>query len=572
MSIIHNVTYLVLFYCNLWVMNIRSLAGPWLLAPAQPGRASSMCPLIACLLMSAMSAMGAPGGSTDSLSLDVEEIGLQHAWPAGPASLRELFKWPAQFLEQARAHPAGRLMEENLRLTYKDGIVVSTDYSGYGSAELAMRHIGAILQADSSEVGEVVCWRASDIMKRRRAMLMAGDVQPTHVFGDLLQRVNQRTRTALLGHHARAAASLRRLIRRGENNDLAANKIGEEMMENMHTLLKQTPFNIDAQSWCYRCQRHCPVHAVGCKATATTIVIAGTTCTSWSSLGKKGKWVAFSAISFMIWAYETYSIEPDIVIHECTPAFQWSVLQRIFEPRYIVMSIKASPTDLGWPCMRPRRWTLLFHRKRRAPILPLTRASFGSLFFRQCSVDGHIFWGDCDQDKFMIEHFAKLAEKRSLPMTTADGHLWPARFLLPQGHLQRLLGYEQLCARMRRKFDYIINLAQNCTFNSMHKIMVPTLLTRTSFLWSMRKSRFLHPFEYMQVMGLPTLCQDVVDVRSGFEVLALDGELDDNDILHACGNGMVQVSVGAMIMFGLGSSRHPGCSDEAATCDDYPLI
>ena len=158
-----------------------------------------------------MSSPPVPPLRAPSFALDVEEAGSQHAWPSAPASLRELFQWPAQFLEQARAHPAGRLMEDNLRLTYRDGVVVSTDYSGYGSAELAVRHIGAVLQAGT----ECIFWRACDLMEKRRTMLMSGDAQPTHVFGDLLQRVGQQTRNALHRHHEEAAVQLRRLIRRG---------------------------------------------------------------------------------------------------------------------------------------------------------------------------------------------------------------------------------------------------------------------------------------------------------------------------------------------------------------------
>ena len=113
-------------------------------------------------------------------------------------------------------HPAGRLMEENLRMTYTDGIVLSTDHSGYGSAELAAHHLGTALQA----VDRLVLWRACDIMKSRRTMLMSGDVQPRYVFGDLLDRVDNNTRHDLDSAHSAVAKHQKKLVSRGEDPKL----------------------------------------------------------------------------------------------------------------------------------------------------------------------------------------------------------------------------------------------------------------------------------------------------------------------------------------------------------------
>ena len=65
-------------------------------------------------------------------------------------------------------------------------------------------------------------------------------------------------------------------------------------------------------------------------ASVLRLVVAGSTCTAWSRMGKKLKRSAFSAIVFMIWAVSTLSARPDFILHECTEDFDIEMLEMVF--------------------------------------------------------------------------------------------------------------------------------------------------------------------------------------------------------------------------------------------------
>ena len=79
--------------------------------------------------------------------LDVENEVPMHAYPAGPSSLRELFQWPSQLLDRMLLHPLGQTLRANLQQAFNHGLLVSPDYSGYGSPEIALKSIASALQA-----------------------------------------------------------------------------------------------------------------------------------------------------------------------------------------------------------------------------------------------------------------------------------------------------------------------------------------------------------------------------------------------------------------------------------------
>ena len=140
--------------------------------------------------------------------------------------------------------------------------------------------------------------------------------------------------------------------------------------------------------------------------------------------------------------------------------------------------------------------------------MPFDRVSFSRVFFRRCTTDGHIFWS-AGQD-MINAHVRELTATRMLPETTDAGDPWQARYVLQQGFYQRLLSYERTCKRLRRRLRFIVNLSQNVTFMSSFSEVVPTILTRTTLLWSMVHDRFLLSLEYMQIMGLFVLQPNVL--------------------------------------------------------------
>ena len=81
----------------------------------------------------------------------------------------------------------------------------------------------------------------------------------------------------------------------------------------------------------------------------------------------------------MVWAFETLArlAAPDVIVHDCTPRFDTGALELIFGGMFVVMSLVFSPTDLGWPANRPRRWTLMIHWRRVVAMEPQIEISLG---------------------------------------------------------------------------------------------------------------------------------------------------------------------------------------------------
>ena len=103
--------------------------------------------------------------------------------------------------------------------------------------------------------------------------------------------------------------------------------------------------------------------------------------------------------------------------------------------------------------------------------------------------------------------------------------------------------------------SYIINLHQTVTYSRSFATMVPTLMTKTSCLWSMLQGRLLHPLERLLVMGIPVFSEGrASSCWVGVEALAKSGSFNEAHVAHVAGNAMSQIAVGAMLILALGIS------------------
>ena len=117
----------------------------------------------------------------------------------------------------------------------------------------------------------------------------------------------------------------------------------------------------------------------------------------------------------------------------------------------------------------------------------------GEFSFHTPIATGHIFWRAPNE---LVQQFVRrMARKRSLPCINSDNDVdTDANNILPRDALgerfhQRLLSYERAAKRYRKAPVFIINLHQNQSYMKSMSQIVPTLLTRTSMLWSMTHQR-----------------------------------------------------------------------------------
>ena len=260
-----------------------------------------------------------------------------------------------------------------------------------------------------------------------------------------------------------------------------------------------------------------------------------------------------SALPFLVWAFETLAWKPDLIIHECTEAFDTNSLLKMFGAFYAMFTFIFCPNDLGWPARRRRRYTLLVDKARRLIPYQVNQLLFSALFFRRCVLDGHVFW--CAPSDMVAAFLAAGAARKHMPQTDEDGRPWANRDVLSEGYLQRLLGYERMLKRARRNLTkYIYNIHQTCTYTRSMSPIVPALMTRTSVIWSGTHQRVLIPEECLRVMGIKA-CGDNQHAAAGVERLHKNGKLNDHQVNLLAGNAMVQIAVGAVLMFALGISN-----------------
>lgn len=235
-------------------------------------------------------------------------------------------------------------------------LVLNTDYSGLGMPEIASYDVCKALRG-MGEDANVVHWRASDISPKCRNILKTGCCQSRHVFGDLFSsRIGMRTRAFLRNAYKELEESLRQS---GQSESLYE-QLGQKFMEKVVARMQTIQFKPDASGWCYKCDRVCQFkYNSDTQSTddepSIIVNVAGTTCTSWSTMGSGHHWTAWSAVIFVVWAFATLAEEPHIILHECTAAFDESWLHTIFGAYYIVQSMMITPDDdLGYPSSRRR--------------------------------------------------------------------------------------------------------------------------------------------------------------------------------------------------------------------------
>ncbi len=77
-----------------------------------------------------------------------------------------------------------------------------------------------------------------------------------------------------------------------------------------------------------------------------------------------------ACLAFLGWAGQRLVNEEELIVHENVESFPVTVLEQCL-PIYVCHSLILNPVDLGWPVRRPRRITILIHRSKAHPFMPL---------------------------------------------------------------------------------------------------------------------------------------------------------------------------------------------------------
>jgi len=515
--------------------------------------------------------------------------------PDGPRNLSEVLgvlrPAVAKVVEVARE--AGMMLNDRLAGTDWEEVVVTTSYSGMGCAEAAISMVRHHL-LEIGIVAKVTMFSATDINAICRAVLLRHKAESAseHVFGDVLDRIPSDLRQKLENAAARLRSSVTRRTgaeRLAKGADAAAAyrkaavlRLGRRYIQDVRKLLEQTAFPAGQLA---SCQRHgcmcrvCPVKDTRGHPHPLHVEIAGTTCTAWSSMGAGWGWLDKSALPCMVWMFWVLAVEPDIVLHECTPRFQHQQLADILDGKFWCESVVMSPEDWGVPAKRPRRYTMLLNRKWQLPAatsstappaqassipralqpgpmtggaaaFQFTSGCFRDLFFKQRMADCDVYMV---ASPLQIQEYNEHRAARSSSSCPVDQLEFPGD-VIPACARAHLRAYDEL----RSGSDEVCDLV--CVLQSPYHIapgtrqVAPSLL-KGSLLFSLSRRRLMLPAETMLLQGfpVPSLLPSDGELASLYPFQTpLEDMLPDRTVRNLSGNGMHLCQVGCAFLIAVG--------------------
>ena len=415
--------------------------------------------------------------------------------------------WAARCLRRMDEEKLATGLLESL----KRGVRLSTDYSGMGCPEMSMENI---ISAAANHFGHheslnfnVVCHRAADIEDHARKVLLSrsGPTTPMHVFGDICERIPAAALTDMNALQRQAEKRLQAIRRRGceegvREDPKIIKALGAKLRKDCEEVMKCVEIDQDRVAKCYKhpgkaCRVAPPRPRPGDR-NWIDMVIAGVTCTDYSSMGDHKGNVGRSIIVFHAFAAQTLADEPTFVLLECTKRFDTSNL-KLFTPKYTIRHLQMCPCDLGIPTRRVRKFMLMAHIHKARAQMPFDIELIGKLFFCNVQMSPGLYMHVSDdfRQNGAIESFRK---QRGFVRT---GRPFRLSVVLPAGFLRSMELYADQ-ARALQLPDGFVNIGQTPEFTT-HEIpqVIPTLLKGSLIVSLARKQMFEYP-EYLAVMGI----------------------------------------------------------------------
>ena len=469
--------------------------------------------------------------------------------PPGPCSRLEVMKCLETVCEN---------LPEELRLSMIDKcmsrLLAYTDYSGCGQPEHALARLESWLKAQGL-VPKISVTRSCDILQRARVVLLEM-TKTTCVMGDMTKRLGtklhaqmtemlQRHRGAQLSAIAAASAPEERLIQK--------RKCEEAYLHELKNLIL-TSAGVADESWCHRHHSMCATFPT---AQGDEIIIssAGIVCLDWSCRGSRAGTLGKGCMAWSSYMREQLIKKPDLIILECTRGYKHEDLEILMGCTYTVHVASFTPTEIGVPSERWRKYMVLVLRIGKLQWMAgkeLNKENFMKLMGRTLQCDGHVYLSSTPAD--MVDKATMdLAAKKHLPPRDDEGRKWRPRDLLSRGDQERLKDYEDVVAGNNDNDDehnllLFCDVCQNIGFGSVTTV-VPAL-TRSSALWSLAYARPVLREEKMEAMGIPCInCEMTLGLPMPWQGAL--GQLTNKQIDQLIGNSMQFAAISSILIYTL---------------------
>ena len=451
----------------------------------------------------------------------------------GPATLEEIWSWPRRTLElfAAKHGDQWETLVHNLGTL---GVTLGTLYSGLCTPELCLAWVGRAMRSMGLR-DDISCSFACDCADGPQLVMRAMSERCglRHVFGDMV---------AFL--HSEAAAGVVEISERG----LEGPRHFEAIASLFFRLEQQDQlFTDNASAGCllhHDCGM-CKWSHENSENSHLQLMVAGSTCTGWSSRGVRLGAEDTSMLPFLIFMFVVRRLQPDILLHECTVNFDVGLLRKYIGNFYRIVSFVASPQLVGLPVQRSRRFTMCM--RTESIMFGGSVLEFESQLSASIELSGDAFFM---ADASSIEEEARCMETARRFDIGGKYDDW-CHLYSPCTNLR----LTELAAQQDRRASpdgtYLVEIGQNAEFQVFDQGCAPCLC-RNSQIFSFKHKRHMVPAETLLVHGFPVLPQALPE-GSEFTVpwadLVTNGLLSRRQITTLVGNGMQGELVGKLLLY-----------------------
>ena len=190
-----------------------------------------------------------------------------------------------------------------------------------------------------------------------------------------------------------------------------------------------------------------------------------------------------SQVALMFWMAQMLTDQPDLILAECVSGFKHLACLAPLLDIYEISSLDFSPTMLGIPSHRPRKYMLLSHKEKTISILNMV--DFPKLFYKVLVANADLY---CVEERALQEIRQEIAElpRKRRALTEDFGDDW--RRLLTTACADRLRGWMSEAARRQVTTGWC-NVQQDVAFMKPALDGVAPTLMRSSLLYSLGADR-----------------------------------------------------------------------------------